>query len=56
MINSSRDDFYLFIGESKKRMYLMTAKEDGSITGYRMFPKQKDEGYFLIYDEAEGRN
>jgi hypothetical protein len=43
--------FYCYIGESKKRMYLLTADKDGKITGFRKFWKQNDEGYFLVYGD-----
>lgn len=41
---------HLFISESKKRMYLITINNEGIITDYNKFNKEKNEGYFLIYD------
>lgn len=45
---------HCFLGESRKRMYIMTANENGDITGFKKFQKKKDEGYFLIYDTKRG--
>lgn len=44
-------DIFVAIGESKKRQYILTTNLQGKITGFRMFLKEKNKGYFLIYGD-----
>ena len=53
MINTPIGDFGMFLGESKKRQYIMTWDKNGNIMGFKKYNKEKGEGYFLIYDEEE---
>ena len=53
MVNTPHGDFYMFLGESKKRQYIFTANLDGKATGFRKFDKKKEEDYFLIYEIEE---
>jgi len=43
--------FNFLLGESRKRQYIATWDNENKITGFRMFKKREDEGYFLIYGD-----
>ena len=47
MINTPSGDFGVFLGESKKRQYIMTWDKNGKITGFKKF-KKECEKYFLL--------
>lgn len=51
MFTDKNNGFFMALGESKKRQYILTATKEGKITGFQKFIKEKDEGYFLIYGD-----
>ena len=51
IFTNNSNSFFMALGESKKRQYILTATKEGKITGFQKFIKEKNEGYFLIYGD-----
>ena len=51
MFTNSSNSFFMALGESKKRQYILIATKEGKITSFQKFIKEKNKGYFLIYGD-----